>query len=155
MGSSYNWLKSYLSNRSFSVTNGSCSSFILPSSCGFPQGSVLGLILFTTYVSPTASIVSSHGVNQQQYADDTQLFVFLSPASLSSSLCSHQRCVSSLNSRFSRNGLVLNPTKTEAICLGTSPRLQLLTNLTSIEVAGASVSLVEYVKLLVSPLRNI
>jgi len=41
-----------------------------------------------------------------------------------------------------------HPTKTEAICFGTSPRLQLLSNLTSIEVAGASVSLVDYVKLL-------
>jgi len=87
MGSSHHWLKSYLSNRSFSVASGSTSS-IFSSSCGVPQGSVLGPILFTIYISPIASIVSSHGVNQQQYADDTQLFLFISPASLSSSLCS-------------------------------------------------------------------
>jgi len=87
MGSSHNWLMSYLSNRSFSVTSGYSSSIILPSSCRVPQGSVLSPILFTIYVSPIASIVSYNGVNQQQYADDTQLFVFLSPATLSSSLC--------------------------------------------------------------------
>jgi len=46
------------------------------------------------------------------------------------------------------NGLVLNSTKTEAICYGTSPRIQSLPHLTSIEVVGTSVSLVEYVKLL-------
>jgi len=40
MGSFHNWLKSYLSNRSFSVTSGSTSSSILSSSCGVP-------ILFT------------------------------------------------------------------------------------------------------------
>jgi len=34
MGTSHNWLKSYLSNRSLSVTSDSYSSFILPSSCG-------------------------------------------------------------------------------------------------------------------------
>jgi len=76
------------------------------------------------------------------------VFVFLSPSSLSSSLCSRQRCFSSLHSWFIHNGLVLNPTKTEAICIGTSPRLQSLSHLTSIAVAGISVSLVDYVKLL-------
>jgi len=96
--------------------------------------------------SPIASIILSYGVNQQQYADDAQLFVFLSPASKSSSICSLQRCVSSLYSWFIHNGL--NLTKTEAIYFGTSPRLQSLSNLTSIEVAGTSVSLVDYFKLL-------
>jgi len=111
MSSSHNWLKSYLSNRSFSVTSGSTYSSILSSSCGIPQGSVLGPILFTIYVSLIASIVSSHGVNQQQYADDTQLFLSISSASLSSSLCSLQRCISSLHSWF-----LHNPTNSEVIC---------------------------------------
>jgi len=88
--------KSYLSNRSFSVTSGSSSSFILPSSCGVPQGSVLCPIFFTFCISPISSIISTHGVNQQQYADDTQLFIFLSPFSSSNSLCSLQWCVSCL-----------------------------------------------------------
>jgi len=109
-GSSHNWLKPYLSNRSFSVTSSSSSSFILPSRCGVLQGSVLGPILFTMYISLIASIVSFHGINQQQYADDTQLFFFISPSSLSSSLCSLQRRISSRHSWFLHNGLVLNPT---------------------------------------------
>jgi len=115
----------------------------------------LGPILFTIYVSPIASIVSSHSVNQQQYADDTQLFLFISPASLSSSsLCSFQRCVSSLHSWFLHNGLVLNPTKTEAICFSTNPRLKSLSSLTSIEVAGSSVPLANHIKLLIVILDN-
>ena len=148
MGSSDNWLKSYLSNRSFSVTSDSTSSSILPSPCGVPQCSVLGPILFTIYVSPIAQIVSSYGVNQQQYAEDAQLILFLPLASLSSSHGSLQRCVSSLHSWFLHNGLVLNPTKTEAICFGTNPRLKSLSNLTFIEVASKSVPLANHVKLL-------
>jgi len=54
----------------------------------------------------------------------------------------------SLHSWFIHNDLVFNPTKTEAICFGTSPRLQSLSNITSIEFAGVSVPLVDYVKLL-------
>ena len=57
---------------------------------------------------------------------DAQLFLFISPASLSSSICSLQRCVSSRHSWFLHNGLVLNPFKTEAICFGTNPRLKSL-----------------------------
>jgi len=82
------------------------------------------------------------------YADDTHMFVVLSLSFLSSSLYSLQRCVSSHHSWFIHNGLILNPTKTEAICFGTSTRLQSLSHLTSIEIAGTTVSLVDYVKLL-------
>jgi len=109
---------------------------------------------FTIYVSPIASIVYSQGVNQQQYADDTQLFLFISLVSLSSSPCSLQRCVSSRHSWFLHNGLVLNPTKTEAICFGTNPRLKSLSSLTSIEVAGSSVTLANHIKLLGVTLDN-
>ena len=80
--------------QSFSVTSGSTSYSISPSSCGVPQGSVLGPIFFTIDVSPSASIVSSHGVNQRQYADNAQLFLSIFPSSLSCSL--QQRCFSSL-----------------------------------------------------------
>jgi len=65
----------------------------------------------------------------------TAVFLFIFLASLSSSHCSLQRCVSSLHSWFLHNGLIRNPTKTEAICFGTNSRLKSPSSLTFIEVA--------------------
>jgi len=122
------------------------SSYILTSSCGVPQGSVLGPILFSIYVSPIVSIVSFHGINQQQYADDTQLFVLLSRhLYLAGSAASSG--VSLLFTVVHPQWSGSNTSKIEAICFGSSPRLQSISNLTFIKIVGTSVTLV-YVKLL-------
>ena len=120
IGSAHNWLSSYLSDRSSSVRVGSSSSTVLPSICGVPQGSVLGPVLFSIYISPIAHIASQFNVRQQQYADDTQLMLFISPSNLDNSLLNLQHCLSSLKSWFFHNGLALNSDKTEAICIGTN-----------------------------------
>jgi len=45
-----------------------------------PQGSVLGPLLFMAYIFPIAGIAHLHNIDKQQYADDTQLFISLSPS---------------------------------------------------------------------------
>ena len=46
---------------------------------GVPQGSVLAPILFTSFISPIHCIATQFRVHQQQYADDTQLYMEISP----------------------------------------------------------------------------
>ena len=74
-GTALNWLRSYLTQRFQYVKIGQdiLSSVLL--STGVPQGSVLGLILnFTSFISPIQFVAANFKVDQQQYADDIQLW---------------------------------------------------------------------------------
>ena len=58
-GSALAWFRSYLTDRSFSVQLGIFSSAKAPLTCGVPQGSILGPILFLLYTLPLGSDLSS------------------------------------------------------------------------------------------------
>ena len=69
------YMKSYLSVRVQKVIVGKATSDPVPLECGVPQGSVLGPILFSIYISSLKSILEAHGVAYHFYADDTQFYI--------------------------------------------------------------------------------
>ena len=64
------WFKSYLSNRTFKVTIDKIFSSNGNLTCGVPQGSILGPLLFLLYVNDMSQAVSS---DLYLYADDSCL----------------------------------------------------------------------------------
>jgi len=101
------------------VKIGTHSSPVTTSTVGVTQGSVLGPLLFSVYTSPISTIAQSHHVCQQQYVDDTQLFLALSPANHTQSISVLQSCLNSLHIWFCENGMALNPNKSVASLFGT------------------------------------
>ena len=56
------WIASYLANRTFAVKVGTSTSPAVLTNTGVPQGSVLGPILFTSYVAPIGRLIDSFNV---------------------------------------------------------------------------------------------
>ena len=142
------WILSYLTDRSQFVSMGNSTS---PTSCGIgvPQGSVLGPLFFALYISPLAKILSNHGISHQQFADDTQLFIAISPTTAASKISQVELCLTDLHAWFCCNGLALNADKSDCIILGTVQRAQTFAPITSINVARSVVLILSTI----SPLK--
>ena len=107
-GVMHSWFKSYLSNRKQYVSVNGCNSSQLPVSCGVPQGSVLGPLLFLLYINDIYNSVPGEKI--KLFADDTNLFIAAKSASeleLKANLL-----LSNINKWLDANRLHLNIDKT-------------------------------------------
>ena len=126
-GPALDLLTSYLKDRNHFVQIDSHSSDTAPLTSGVPQGSVLGPLLFTLYTTPLTHLLQDSSVSFHLYADDTQLYVSFSSDDHLDSLTHLSLTLDAVYSWLSCNRLVVNPSKTEYLLVGTKQQRVKLT----------------------------
>ena len=117
-----NWFKDYLFNRHQVVMFNNFQSKSYPVTCGVPQGSILGPLLFLVYFNDFIKVVKHSKVIK--YADDTVLYIGSSKVDdIQSKL---EEDLNQIAHWFHLNELVINTKvgKTESMLFGTNQRLK-------------------------------
>ena len=117
------WVDSYLKERYQVVKVGRDTSSSTMMQCGVPQGSVLGPVLFSLYISPLYDIIRQCGIETHQYADDCQLYIELQTDDddcVRDAKSQLEECITKIADWMSANKLKLNDGKTEAIVFSSS-----------------------------------
>ncbi len=122
-GMVHKWFRSYLEGRGYYVSIGEHKSQWTSMTCGVPQGSILAPLLFSLYMFPLNQIMRGNPIAHHSYADDTQIYLVLSPNDYSriDSLC---HWIDEINSWMCQNFLQVNKEKTEVIAFGNKDESQ-------------------------------
>lgn len=125
-GVPHNWFKNYLSERYQYVYINKTKSNKLPVTCGVPQGSILGPLLFLLYINDLNTITKL--LTFIMFADDTNIFI--SGHNMENLTLAVNNEMKAVSDWFSANLLSLNIKKTNYILFGNKklPDITILIN---------------------------
>ena len=109
-------------------------------SFGVPQGSVLGPILFIMYTKHLSSLIDSHSLCNQSFADDTQLYKSCTPSIIDQTIQTTQNCITDIKTWMTTHKLKLNDDKTEVLLIHTNRSFSSNTKPSSILVGNADIT---------------
>jgi hypothetical protein len=107
----------------------------------------LGPVLFTAYIAPLGNVITSCGVRYHQYADDTTLYISVDPATPVETFAI-EKCTDKIKAWCDANDMQLNPSKSEAMYIGTALQLKRLDSSVSLSLAGSGVRPVDSVHII-------
>ena len=110
-GTVLDFFSSYLSGRIQSVSVHSHASVPASVSCGVPQGSVLGPILFVLYTTPLPVVIERHSILHHSYAVDSQLQNSATPDRLPDLIDPMRLCFDDIKEWMTDNKLKLKMTR--------------------------------------------
>ncbi|CAB4035957.1 Hypothetical predicted protein, partial [Paramuricea clavata] len=95
-------------------------------SCGVPQDSCLGPLLYVIYASKLFDIIEKHLPDAHCFADDSQPYLAFKPDSYmeqNKALAAMENCIRDIRSWMRNDRLLLNDDKTEFLIIGTKQQL--------------------------------
>ena len=112
-GIANDWINSYLENRKQFVHYNNTQSSMLNITCGVPQGSILGPLLFILYINDMNEQTQDSTLHYTLYADDTNLLI--SGDNITDTTQRLNTHLSTLHQWFTSNHLFINISKTNYI----------------------------------------
>ena len=91
------WIRSFLSDRTYQLAYGGDLSNNYLLQYGVPQGSVLGPLLYVLYTAEMCQVVERHSMRLHLYADDSQISTSVAVSDVTSDVHCLTACITDVN----------------------------------------------------------